>query len=220
MTEWDLYPDSEILSLLRKPLAPVIESIRNRGVWTLEAPEKDWRDLDLSASLYHVYVLENLDQASALPPYSKEACEWAFAFCYEACRLMSFRDLGAEEIPRRLPAYSGNPADASESVSADLFLRYLPGILRVSEEHAEEDPLCKRLREEAKRWPLSCAGLALDWPADTVETLLRNPALGTLFLDRLHSCPDPILEDLPVLQHALKLRSPVQSFADFRSQYP
>lgn len=61
-----------------------------------------------------------------------------------------------EELRRRL-RMAGTPATASEHLSADLLLRYLPQILRRAIGLDPADPLGEILGEVLRRWPLSGA---------------------------------------------------------------
>jgi hypothetical protein len=174
-------------------------------------------DLKVHESLGLLHERECLQTGFGLPPYDEAASLWAFGWIYEICRLYSFRELGREEFSRRLPSFPGNSQDPAVVHSVDLCMRHLPGISRIVEKIAEEDPLLGWIRNEALRWPLSCAGMALEWEVSRVERMMEQPTLRLRLLDRLHAQPDINLESLPPVQQALRLHTPFDSFQAFRT---
>ena len=128
MTEWDEKKSSSSWGIFQQELHPVIDALHHRGIWVLEPPEKDWQALDVHESLERIYHRDSLSLAHPCPAYCPEAALWGFGWIYECCRLLTFRDLGTDEFGERLPSYSGDPTDPAAIYSADLSLRFLPGI--------------------------------------------------------------------------------------------
>ena len=130
------------------------------------------------------------------PLLHAEAATWGAVLTYRACQLALFRQLGLEEIDRRLgePCPAGDPPSIHYSV--DLILRYLPDLWRHAHRASEHDPLVARLRDVAVRWPLSSVGIPGLGPL-AIDVLAAQPCLLRMYVDRIIArrdvgrCSDP-----------------------------
>ncbi len=145
------------------------------------------------------------------PRLHAEAVTWGAVLTYRVCQLLLFRDLGLEEIDRRLgePCPAGDPPSIHYSV--DLTLRYLPDLWRHAHRVSEQDPLVSRLSGVAVRWPLSSVGIRGLGPLE-IDVLAGHPCLFLMYLDRIVArcdvgrCSDPrvrcrALEALGLFSH-------------------
>lgn len=123
------------------------------------------------------------------PGLAIESARWAAVMFFRACQFVAFRDLGEEEMDRAFqPECPGGNAPETH-YSVDLTFRYLPDLLRLARSPAEGDPLMKRLRHWADRWPLSSVGVSRTQPGP-VEAVVRHPSLLCLYGDRVITSND------------------------------
>jgi hypothetical protein len=111
---------------------------------------------------------------------------WGLRILIDSCRFLVYRDIEAETIAESL----GRPCPAAPApdvcYSADLFLRYLPDLVRLARAAGEADTLVDHLLRLAREWPLSSVGIAgVEANADHVEALMRHPSLRQLYIDRM-----------------------------------
>ncbi len=78
-----------------------------------------------------------------------------------------------------------DPSSASHHLSADLFLRYLPQVLKRARALDPTDPLVDILAEVFRRWPLSGALSDIEEPPITPVDLDGHPGLLLLYAERL-----------------------------------
>lgn len=153
------------------------------------------------------------------PMVNSKAIEWAVIMFYSAAQLAVFRQLGEDEVERRLRVPS--PAlSPSVAYSVDLVFRFLPDMLRLAKAMNPDDPLVSRLRDWSREWPLSSVGVG-DIGEINVEVIVSDGCLRQLYIDRiieaedLHRLGDPRVAELvrgalgaypelsPKLQHCL-----------------
>ena len=139
----------------------------------LAAFERQWRDT----------------LAGTPPEFDPAAALWAATRVLRAAQFITYRELGVELMEPTLAV----PAPRSDSVAADynvdLTLRFLPDLARLAKRSAEQDPLLSYFDRWANDWPLSSVGYAGARPRSVAE-LLAQPALRTLYVDRIFARQD------------------------------
>src|SRR5207253_2041538 len=103
---------------------------------------------------------------------------------YRACQCLVYRDL---ELHQALPEQKVRGPGArtpADHYSADVVLRFLPDVWRLSRDVASADPLVKYLQELAGLWPLSSIGMP-DVQVAHLGEFLDDRCLVTLYADRI-----------------------------------
>lgn len=134
-------------------------------------------------------LLEDLHQKDCLempfsaPEFDSKAALWSAQVIFHTIQLILIRDAGEEAIAQYLMDYEGE--QSPEAVySADLLLRALPDLFRLSRGLSPEDPLVNRLKGIAQAWPFSSVGI------ENIETaanasILQHPSLRQAYIDRI-----------------------------------
>ncbi len=130
-----------------------------------------------------------LELAGEAPDLDLPVARWAAQMLAESARLTIARDLGPQNSARIFSRTCPEPRSAEVDYSADLFLRYLPDLIKLVERLAADDPLAKRLRQMAGEWPLSSVGVKELSIAD-IEPFIDHPALRQLYVDRILATGD------------------------------
>lgn len=86
---------------------------------------------------------------------------------------------------------TAKPLTPSEHLSADLTLRYLPGVIRRVRALDPSDPLEAMLVDVLRRWPLSGALADIDEPTLTPLDFGGHPGLLLLYAERLEAHDRP-----------------------------
>ncbi|MEZ6057554.1 MAG: hypothetical protein R3C01_12705 [Planctomycetaceae bacterium] len=119
------------------------------------------------------------------PAVSVDCLAWAIRQMYGAAQLAVFRQLGAEEIPRRFnDTCPENPVTATTVYSVDLVFRFLPDVVRIVKAMNPDDPLLHRLLEWGSQWPLSSVGIS-GVTATEIEPILGDRCLSMMYADRI-----------------------------------
>ncbi len=136
------------------------------------------------------------------PEVDRSALRGAIRHFHGAAQLAVFRQLGPEEVAKRLgDDFVGEGDAASVAYSVDLVFRFLPDLVRIVKGMNPDDPLLAQLRKWGERWPLSSVGT----PGLTVsglEPLLANRCLSMMYVDRIVEADavdrlhDPRVQDL------------------------
>lgn len=139
--------------------------------------------------LHSSYQADACHFPGEMPSYDAavaEACA-----CWFAAAAMCLVDRSMDEASMRhsLDRSAEIPAANSPSAccSADLVLRYLPGLYQLARQKSESDPLLDCLTSMAQRWPLSSPGVpGSSAPKPEVIQILRShPGTWRLYLDRV-----------------------------------
>lgn len=141
-------------------------------------------DLDAAAVLLaELYKLDRLNMPFAAPDFEPKAALWAANYVFRVCQLILLRDIGESELQNWLVPYS-DPQTPSAIYSADLLLRFMSDLFRLSSGLSPEDPLVHHLREAAVAWPFSSVGIK-GITAGNVSNILGHPSLKQAYIDRL-----------------------------------
>ena len=119
------------------------------------------------------------------PLVDRTALKWAIRQFHAAAQLAVFRQLGPEEVAKRLgDDFVGEGDAASVAYSVDLVFRFLPDLVRIVKGMNPDDPLLAQLRKWGECWPLSSVGVpGLSVPR--IEPILENRCLSIMYVDRI-----------------------------------
>ena len=121
----------------------------------------------------------------APPVVDRPALKWAIRHFRGAAQLAVFRQLGPEEVAKRLEDDFVGEGDAAGAMySVDLVFRFLPDLVRIVKGMNPDDPLLAQLRKWGERWPLSSVGIP-GLALSGLEPLLANRCLSMLYVDRI-----------------------------------
>ncbi|WP_148595718.1 hypothetical protein [Aquisphaera giovannonii] len=138
---------------------------------------------EVTALLAEAYETHRLDVAGpAIPFDAGVACE-AAEVVRQACWAMVNQGDRVEDLAARV-AMRRTPGGPSQHLSADLLLRYLPGVHRRARASGPDDPLVGMLAEVLRRWPLSGVLAGLEEPPLTPTNLGGHPGLLMLYAER------------------------------------
>lgn len=147
------------------------------------------------AVLEKAHAVDALDLAGPPPPFVPAVALAAAELVRQACWFLVSRDEGRDELDRALELPRPLPRDPGHA-SADLSLRYLPGLLRRARAIDPGDPLADRLATVLRGWPLSGVLADLDGPPDLAPDWSPSAGLAWRYAERLAAVDRP--EWLPV----------------------
>lgn len=167
-------------------LTTFIKDLLGSGTVCIKRMLTPFSEEDLQAArnvLYEYYQQDILDMPHTAPAYSDEAAIWAARYFYQSLQLTVIREAGEELIEETLTDYHG-PITPEAIYSADLILRHLPSLFRLSKGLAPGDILVKKLSDTAAKWPFSSVGID---PETTVydTVILAHPSLKQAYIDRI-----------------------------------
>ncbi|PWV51447.1 hypothetical protein [Chitinophaga sp. S165] len=189
-------------------LTEFISSLINKGDVTVAPAIVPFDPEDLRIAGIHLkqyYDDDSTEMPGQVPSYDPAAALWAAVYLYRAIQFIQIRRLGETEIKAHLQPFTGARTPAA-AYSADLILRYLPGLFLLAKGLSPEDPLVKELGTMAAQWPLSIAG-SKDIVPDDLSLILQHPSLKMAYIDRIihardiRKCTHPAC--LPLVQEAL-----------------
>ncbi len=157
------------------PLTDFLDDLLRTGHVTVAGQLTPFADDDQAAAtdlLRDYHAADALDAPGPAPAFEPAAAGWAAEFLYRTTQLAFLRDYDEQAIAAHLPDWPGR-LTAEVIFSVDLLFRYLPTLLALARGLAPADPLVRRLRAVAERWPLSFVGVA-PAPAETPANSLAN----------------------------------------------
>lgn len=116
--------------------------------------------------------------------FDTNAALWAAQFLYRAVQITLLRGLDEGTIKKELKLYTGT-IDAASICSADLCLRYLFDLFKLTRGLAPGDILLKYLEKIAGQWPYSAIAWAKLPNKEQLFDILKHEGLRLLFLERL-----------------------------------
>jgi len=196
-------------------LAAFLDGLRETGVVQAGAGELEGKPgAKTQAALEHLDAAARSAAGLTLPDLDIKAGIWAASLFHEACRLMVLRDLGAEEVTRRLAPSCPVGKSAAVIWSVDLTFNNLPALWRYGRQLASGDPLVDRLKQLARDWPFSSVGIALSPPVDPGAEVLGHPGLRRVYADRVAA--EPSLDRLGTLEIDRLLRADLGAYPDLK----
>ncbi len=165
--------------------------VRDGRVALRDRPTAAPGELDEAATvLAKAHAVDALDLAGPSPPFVAARALAAAALVRQSCWFLASRDEGRAELERALEFPRPAPRDPGHA-SADLMLRYLPGLLRRARAIDPGDPLADRIAIVLSRWPLSGVLADLDGPPDPPPDWSTAPGLAWRYAERLAAVDRP-----------------------------
>lgn len=121
---------------------------------------------------------------AAVPVYNATAALWGAKTTYFSGQLFLYRDNKPSELAGIVPQFPGK-VDAAAMLSADVCLRFLPGIINGLNTVDTEDPLIPMLKGYLKQFHYSAIGMDMELKWEDIENAFANPCLSRLYLDRI-----------------------------------
>jgi hypothetical protein len=150
-------------------------------------PEERESVLALLANAFDDY---RLDVAGPLIPFAPTCALRAMELLAWSSWFLLHRSEPDAEVDRCLPVLAAGQT-ASEHLSADLVLRFLPQVHRRARAVNPQDLLTIRLEETLRRWPLSGVLADLDNPPLVEISFEQHRGLLLLYAERLAERPRP-----------------------------
>jgi len=133
--------------------------------------------------LREFYERDVMTMPGDTPAFHEEAAAWAARYVFYVSQLILLRDVDGNIMQGYLSPFEGErPAEAI--YSADLLLRFLPDLFRLSSGLSPGDPLVENLKQTALAWPYSSIGLK-DVTAGIPPEVLNNNSLKLAYIDRV-----------------------------------
>lgn len=163
-----------------------IADLFDHGRIVLDGDEQPgWDDLDaMSQALVEFELIWRPTLSDEPPALSPAAAMWAGEMLYSACQMLTYRELGEDEITKRLTRPCPEQPSPEVCYSVDLTFRFLPDLTRIARAAADEDPLVTQLLQWATDWPLSSVGIKGISDVD-VEPFIHDRCLRTTYVDRV-----------------------------------
>jgi hypothetical protein len=125
-----------------------------------------------------------LSLAGSPPDFDANIACQAAETLYRICQCLVYRELVPKDVLPAATPVSSPAGDAMAHYSADLTLRFLPDIWRLTKAASELDPLMACLKELAGRWPLSSVGIP-GISTCSIDGFAGDRALLALYVDRI-----------------------------------
>lgn len=159
---------------------------------------------ELEQALREVDALARREAPGEAPELDLLAAAFGLERLYSASRALKERSLSAEEVAALVSVPFSGSRTAAVLWSADLALRFLPGLYELARGISREDPLVLALLQLAREWPLSSVGIALGTAELSLdEELCTHPTLRGLLVDRILERGSPELGAVPWIASAL-----------------
>lgn len=162
----DLFSNGEVLVSPR--LAP----------FTLE------EEAEAQLLLEKLHIEEQLNTPKDAIAFDPKAAVWSAKFLYRAVQITLLRALDEDTIQKELRLYPGTITPAS-ICSADLCLRYMGDLFKLSKGLAPGDVVLDYFKKLALQWPYSAIGWATLPNKEQLFEILKHEGLRLLFLERL-----------------------------------
>jgi len=134
--------------------------------------------------LEQIHEEEQLNTPKDRINFDTNAALWAAQFLYRAVQITLLRRLDEKTIKKELKLYTGT-IDAASICSADLCLRYLFDLFKLTKGLAPGDVLLSFLEKIAGQWPYSAIAWAKLPNKEQLFDILKHEGLRLLFLERL-----------------------------------
>lgn len=166
-------------------LPDLIQELLTHGRIVLTGPPEEGRAEaeELGAILEPAYQTHRLSVAGPVLPFDRGIALAAARFVARAAWLLVSRSENDADVDRLL--WLPKPRTASQHLSGDLLLRYVPHIYKRAHRLNREDVLVRRLDEVMRRWPLSGVLAPLNEPPLTDLDFEGHRGLLLLYAERL-----------------------------------
>jgi len=153
--------------------------------------------------LSDAYQQESFEYPHQAPPFNEAAALWSAKTLYHASQLLINREKPSTELKDLFPPF-GKPTHASQILSADLTLRFLPIVLQQAEDIDPEDQLIDLLEQILVQWHYSSIGYLLKEEELNFEPVIQNLCLRQLYVNRIIEKKADDLAQKPQLQKYIK----------------
>ncbi|GGA89068.1 hypothetical protein [Puia dinghuensis] len=145
------------------------------------------------------YERESLEYPGVPPAFEREAACWSARIVYTAAQFLLFREKEVAGVREHLPPYAGVVTPGA-ILSADVCLRFLPGVIEKAKELNPEDWLIVILEQHLRVWHYSGIGYPLDPTVLAWEVMAADDCVRQLYVDRVIARKVKALAELPVLR--------------------
>ena len=161
------------------------------------------QDISEAGKILHTYYQDDiLEMPYTAPGFSEGAAVWGAEYLYKAVQLIVLRDVEEEMINDELKPFTGQ-LSPGVIYSADLMMRYLPQLFELAKGLAPGDLLVQILRNTARQWPFSSAGIEVDGAVDD-KLILEYASLRYTYIDRIIKAKDKQRMKDPVVADYIK----------------
>jgi hypothetical protein len=165
---------------MMKQLRHYEEVVLYGNILSLSAGEQE----EVTRFLEEEFKRESHEYPHKIPPFNANAALWAAVVTYLSAQLILYRENKAADIPALLPAYTGE-MDASAILSADLCLRFIPGMIVKLKLIDPEDALIPLMEKYMVQWPFSAVDGNVPPEQQDFSVIAGNPCLKKIFTDRI-----------------------------------
>lgn len=132
------------------------------------------------------YKIESVEHPQPSPVFDAKAALWAAQTVYIAAQLILYRETDVKDLPSLFPSFEDeNKITASQMLSADLCLRFLPAILIQAQTIDPEDELIALVEKHLIDFHYSAIGYGFRFhEKEDVKTLVSHSDLELLFNDK------------------------------------
>jgi len=134
--------------------------------------------------LRHKYRFEAANYPFVVPPFDEQTALWSSKILFYAAQLVMYREHEADVFSDYFPQF-GTAKSAAAMLTADLSLRFLPGILTYLEQIDVEDELIPILQEILKKWHYSGLLSKVDLGIPEFNEAFDDQCLLQLYVDRI-----------------------------------
>lgn len=182
-------------------LAAFLHALANDGRAIVSAEPLAPADESAISLLHELNQRAQFELSAEPPEFSIEAALWAATLLYQICQFVVCRDIGEAQIATAFATECLASRGAATDWSADLTLRHLPALFRLTRHLSSGDSLVQELKTLAAAWPLSSVGVP-DLSPPNLDSFIHHPALARLYADRIIAASDisrlgiPLIDDL------------------------
>ncbi len=185
-------------------LSNFLQELFEHGRIRVVAPESEG-DFDTKPALELLQTTETRWRShlpGGLPEFMPTVAVHAAIQLYRAVQFLVYRDVEPGVMEAALQPLQLGPKTPAEHYSADVCLRYMHDVLRLSMAASENDPLNEQIRRAVKDWPLSAVGLNIEQQRDHVP--FNHKALRLMYLERVLERRDTHIMNLSSVRAALR----------------
>lgn len=167
-----------------------LEQLFSTGEVTVVQPGMDFEmGVEVGVEILRFDRAARLAMAGTAPRLNVAVASWAARMLAEAARLTIVRELGPVHVRKVFSFPCPKPRSPEVDYSADLFLWYLPELLKLVERLAADDPLATHLRQLGGEWPLSSVGVK-GLSIASIDPFMDHPGMCQLYVDRILATGD------------------------------
>src|SRR4051812_4786829 len=178
-----------------------LQALANDGRVIVSTERLTAPDESAISTLHELNHRAQSELSGEVPGFSPEAALWGATLLYQICQFVVCRDIGEAQIATAFAAECPASRGPATDWSADLTLRHLPALFRLTRHLSNGDPLVQQLKTLAAAWPLSSVGIP-DLRQPNLDSFINNSTLVRLYADRIIAAGDtsrlgnPSIDDL------------------------